>query len=277
MKGLKIIHISDGWERTNGAATVARLLAGEQAKAGASVELRRWATVRDLKAADEVWIHCAWKPCLWWAAFWARKPMRMPHGSYDPVRLGYHGWKKWLVGPIERFFLRRAAKVLVTCAAEADWVKAYEPRVKAAEAVDLRRYFGVGGDGRDARHVGNGCELHVMYLGRRHPLKGVEYLERAVKASDRPLSLRLVSDHHGEALERDWAWCDVLCLPTLSENFGLVVAEALQRGKRVIVTDGAPAWDGSDCGGRLLYVKGYRNGDEETRVRLLAQALAVFA
>lgn len=116
-----------------------------------------------------------------------------------------------------------------------------------------------------------------MYLGRRHPLKGVEYLERAVKASDRPLSLRLVSDHHGEALERDWAWCDVLCLPTLSENFGLVVAEALQRGKRVIVTDGAPAWKGSDCGGRLLYVKGYRNGDEETRVRLLAQALAVFA
>ena len=323
---MRIIHISDGWERTNGVATVARLIAGEQAKAGASVEFRRWATVRELKAADEVWIHCAWKPCLWWASLWARKPMRLPHGSYDPVRLGYHGWKKRIVGPIERFFLRRAAKVLGTCAAEAEWVKAYEPRVKAVELVDLKRYFGLGegvggGEGEcDARRVGNERGVNVMYLGRRHPLKGVEYLEQAVLMCNQALSqskqansptvqqsnnlsigqlvnskiqLRLVSDHHGDELERDWAWCDVLCLPTLSENFGLVVAEALARGKRVIVTDGAPAWepegggrlvdcsDCSDCsiavayGGRLLYVKGYRDGDDETRVRLLARALSV--
>ena len=278
---MRILHISDGWERTNGVATVARLIAGEQAKAGASVEFRRWATVRELKAADEVWIHCAWKPCLWWASLWARKSMRMPHGSYDPVRLGYHGWKKRIVGPFERFFLRRAAKVLGTCAAEADWVKAYEPQVKAVEVLDLKRYFGLGEarseGGDDARRVGYGRELHVMYLGRRHPLKGIECLERAVKVSGRPLSLRLVSDHRGEELERDWEWCDVLCLPTLSENFGLVVAEALTRGKRVIVTDGAPAWEGSDYGGRLLYVKGYRVGDDETRVRLLVQALSAFA
>ena len=328
MRGLRIIHISDGWERTNGAATVARLIAGEQAKAGASVEFRRWATVRELKAADEVWIHCAWKPCLWWASLWARKPMRLPHGSYDPVRLGYHGWKKRIVGSVERFFLRRAAKILVTCAAEAEWVRAYEPRVKAVEILDVKRYFGLGegvGEGEgggDARRVGNERGVNVLYLGRRHPLKGVKYLEQAVLMCNQALSqskqansptvqqsnnlsigqlvnskiqLRLVSDHRGEELERDWAWCDVLCLPTLSENFGLVVAEALTRGKRVIVTDGAPAWepegggrlgdcsDCSDCsvavayGGRLLYVKGYRNGDEETRVRLLARALSAFA
>ena len=34
----------------------------------------------------------------------------------------------------------------------------------------------------------------------------------------------------------------MLILPTLSDNFGLVIAEALERGKRVITTDGAPAW-----------------------------------
>ena len=31
-----------------------------------------------------------------------------------------------------------------------------------------------------------------------------------------------------------WQWCDVLVLPMLSENFGLVIADALEHGKRVI-------------------------------------------
>ena len=45
---------------------------------------------------------------------------------------------------------------------------------------------------------------------------------------------------------------------TLPENFGLVIAETLDRGKRVITTDGAPAWgDGNDYGGWLVYLKGY--------------------
>lgn len=56
------------------------------------------------------------------------------------------------------------------------------------------------------------------------------------------VELRIVSDHFGDELEKDWEWCDVLVLPTLSENFGRVVAEALERGKWVVTTDGAPVW-----------------------------------
>ena len=68
--------------------------------------------------------------------------------------------------------------------------------------------------------------------------------------------------------------CDVLVLPTLSENFGLVIAEALERGKCVITTDGAPTWcDGNTYGGRLVYLKGYRDGTAEMRVRLLKDAI----
>ena len=71
-----------------------------------------------------------------------------------------------------------------------------------------------------------------------------------------------------------WDWYDVLVLPTLSENFGLVIAEALERGKRVITTDGAPAWgDGNTYGGRLVYLKGFRDGMREERVRLLKDAI----
>jgi glycosyltransferase involved in cell wall biosynthesis len=93
--------------------------------------------------------------------------------------------------------------------------------------------------------------------------------------------LRIVSDAKGDELEKVWEWCDVLVLPTLSENFGLVVAEALERGKRVITTDGAPAWEelgvrSQELGVRgreLVYLKGYRDGSEAERVRLLKDAL----
>ena len=103
--------------------------------------------------------------------------------------------------------------------------------------------------------------MRLLYLGRRHPLKGVVFLEEAVRKVQklreegqrteykgqrvtRNCELRIVSNAFGEEKEKVWEWCDVLVLPTLSENFGLVVAEALERGKRVITTDGAPAWEG---------------------------------
>ena len=56
-------------------------------------------------------------------------------------------------------------------------------------------------------------------------MKGVEFLERAVEelnqsfehseqSNNRTIDLRIVSDHFGEELEKDWEWCDVLALPT---------------------------------------------------------------
>lgn len=265
------LHVCDGWEPTNGAAKVARLLSGEQEESGFCTKCGRWFSVAELRQADEVWIHCGWKPCLWWAALWARKSVRMPHGSYDPVRLSYRGWKKRLVGMVERWTLRRASKVVATCEAEASWIRAYEPGVRRVEVTDLRRFFdfGVAAATSSARHV--------LYLGRRHPLKGVEYLEKAA-AQVPEVELRIVSDHRGAELEADWTWCDVLVLPTLSDNFGLVVAEALSRGKRVVVTDGAPAWEpplggDADFGGRLRYLRDFCAAPSEERVRLLRQAL----
>ncbi len=291
---MKIIHVSDGWEGTNGAANIARMIAEEQEKAGHRVRLARWASAGELRSADEVWVHCAWKPCLWWAAMWGRNVHWMPEASYDPVRLGFHGWKKRLVGPIERFFLRRAAAAVATCEAEAGWIRAYEPNVKKIEVTDIKRFFGIGNGGLRIEDEGrtedrgqktedfllDGTrEVHLLYLGRRHPLKGVEYLERALEElrmenGELRIAFRTVSGAFGEEKERMWEWCDVLVLPTLSENFGLVVAEALERGKRVITTDGAPAWGGcGDFGGRLKYLKGYRDGTAEGRVRLLADAI----
>ena len=265
---MKILHICAGWQKWNGAANIARMIMDEQRREGHEVSFATWAKVRELRAADEVWIHCGWLPCLWWAAlvcFLARIPRAkrvaegdalagvrrkgaeraekilkwMPEACYDPVRLHFHGWKKWLVGPMERWCLRRCDRIVATCEAEKEWIEAYlGKRCPPIEVTDIKRFFNLN-PVNPVNPVRK--KLHLLYLGRRHPLKGLEFLEAAVKGIE-GVELRVVNNAFGEEKEKVWEWCDVLVLPTLSENFGLVIAEALERGKRVITTDGAPAW-----------------------------------
>ena len=227
---------------------------------------------------DVVMIHGAWLPVLWNVAKKAKKVGAKlyirPAGSYDPMRRAYHGWRKKLVSFFERRMLRRADVVLATCEAEVEWIREYEPCAQKIEITNLKRFFNLQQDDNvDQPQIIISKPVHLLYLGRKHPLKGVEYLERAV--AGRPnVELHVVSDANGDDLERVWQWCEILVLPTLSENFGRVVAEALERGKRVITTDGAPAWgDGNDYGGRLIYLNGYRDGTPEKRVELLCDAL----
>ena len=319
---MRILHVVPGLDEVgNGISVAAKLIANEQ---GADlVEARMFARGKcDASQYDEVWVHSAWSPLVLRSCRrvlkLGKRLVRMAHANYDPVRLRYHGWKKTLAGPIERFFLRRAKALVVTCEAEKGWIESYLGRhCPPIEVTDLKRFFNLN-PVNPVNPVKK--DLHLLYLGRRHPLKGLSYLETALatyynKWSNAPSSLapttacadnpssnpsrkattyynkcpiefRVVSDAFGDELERVWDWCDVLVLPTLSENFGLVIAEALERGKCVITTDGAPAWgenlsrvervDGgmwSGYGGRLIYLKGYRDGTPEDRVRLLKSAI----
>jgi glycosyltransferase involved in cell wall biosynthesis len=307
---MKRLHIVPGVDDpANGLAVVARLLAKEQGDAEV-VDLNDGLCRIDEADCDEVWIHGMWLPKEWQACKRVlksrKKLVRMTHGSLSPIYLERQGkWKKRLVGPIERFFLRQADCIVATCATEKEWIEAYlGKRCPRIEVTDLKRFFGLGRvectEGNDSRvehverveteRVRKGS-LHLLYLGRRHPLKGLEFLEEAlekcgnvkawkrekVEAADEgegEIEFRVESSVLGEEKERMWEWCDVLVLPTLSENFGLVIAEALERGKRVITTDGAPAWgDGNTYGGRLVYLKGYLNGSREERISLLGSAI----
>ena len=273
-----ILHICAGWEKWNGAANIARMIMGEQSREGHEVSFATWASIGKLRAADEVWIHCSWKPCLWWAALWGRNVHWMPECSYDPIRRKYHGWKKWLVGPIERFCLRRAKALVATCDAEKSWIQDYlGNHCPPVEVTDIKRFFKL-----NPVNPVNPVQkpLHLLYLGRRHQLKGLESLEEALAQLHGvvPYEFRVVSNAFGYELEKVWDWSDVLILPTLSDNFGLVIAEALERGKRVITTDGAPAWcDGNTYGGRLIYLRGYRDGSDEERIALLKSAIESIA
>ena len=276
---MRILHVCAGWEDTNGAAVIARRIAERQAAGGDEVSFATWASPAALCRADEVWTHCGWLPCLWWAGLFARRLVRMPEACYDPVRLKYSAWKKRLVRPFERLFLRKAARVVATCAAEKEWIERYEPKAKV-EVVDIRGFDWGPKTRIKARSKSVYAAPRVLYMGRRHPLKGVRFLEEAVRRLG--FGLRVVSDARGEEKEAAFDWCDVFCLPTLSENFGIVVAEALARGKKVVTTDGAPAWENgagpaAAPGAELVYLKGYLAAGDEERVAMLADALAAAA
>lgn len=292
---MRILHVVPGLDEVgNGISVAARLIAVEQ---GADImESRLFARGEgELDGYDEVWVHSCWLPMTLMSCcrvLKAGRPLvRMTHANLDPVRLRCHGWKKWLIGPIERWCLRRCAKIVATCEAEAEWIRAYEPLVKSIEIIDIKRFFKLQGTVVGERRTER--ELHLLYLGRLHQLKGLVHLLSAIRQLDpnpkcendkisqtyfiisqsSSLQLKVVSNAFGEEKEKVWNWCDVLILPTLSDNFGLVIAEALERGKHVITTDGAPAWgDGNDYGGRLIYLKGYREGTKEQRVELLKKA-----
>jgi len=290
------LHIVPGInDIANGMVVVARLLAKEQGDAEV-VDLSHGIHRIHGSDVDEVWVHGMWLPREWAACRMALKAgaklVRMTHGSLSPIYLERQSkWKKRLVSPIERHYFAKCDRVVVTGDWEEEWCRAWGLR-GPFETVDLKRFFDFSLKARKERKDDSRVErververgaLHLLYLGRRHPLKGVEYLEEAIKSLSSVYSvssvvqkpeLRIVSSAFGEELEKVWDWCDVLVLPTLSENFGLVIAEALERGKRVITTDGAPAWgDGDDYGGRLIYLKGYRDGTKDERVGLLRDAL----
>lgn len=245
----------------------------------------------------EVWVHLVVKASFK-ALLTGKKLVRMPHGCTDPEKLRYHWHKKRWVAPIERWVFRHADRIIATCEDEVNWIKAFEPRVKKVEIVPLspRSVY------RASSHapcvdgsIPKIDKLKLLYVGRLHPLKGVEYLLEAMPTD---CKLVIISKDEGEGKklkkiavrrgldvefkgvvseaekEAAYQWCDVLVLPTLSENFGLVVAEALERGKHVITTDGAPAWgDSKTYGGRLTYLRSYCEGTAADRVAKLKSAI----
>ena len=316
---MKILHVIPGIDDpTCGIAVAAKMIARQQTAEGHSVETvshTAWTAVQ-IKNADEVWVHSMWTPgvmkAAWTVLCAGGRLVRMPHGCTDPVKMAHHWYKKRWVAPIERWLFRRADVLVGTIPEELEQIGAFVPRHRGE--IVLRPLFGakVSATPQDRAR---GASLRLLYVGRLHPLKGVEYLIRAL---DSRMSLSVVGKDEGEGAklrslaaassacvefkgvvseeEKNAALeaCDVLCLPTLSENFGLVVAEALERGKRVITTDGAPAWGeglelrvgsggvksvgvGSEIwsgyGGQLIYLKGYRDGTDEERVELLKKAI----
>lgn len=111
--------------------------------------------------------------------------------------------------------------------------------------------------------------LHVSYIGRVAPIKGLGNLinasatldhsgdwrlrivgpdqeghtaELKTLAADLGVSERVefVGPKYGDELQREYASADIFVLPSYSENFGSVVVEALAHSVPVITTRGTP-------------------------------------
>lgn len=123
-------------------------------------------------------------------------------------------------------------------------------------------------------------ELRLTYIGRLHPIKGIENLLDACKlmeSDSEPWKLRIagtgegdypqvlkakvekldlerrvefLGEVSGETKENLFADSDIVVAPSYVENFGMVIAEALAREVPVIAGRGTP-WDGlqtNQCG-----------------------------
>lgn len=195
-----------------------------------------------------------------------------PHGMMSDAALAFSPRQKALFGALAQ----RRALAAVTCfhatspdeAAEIRRFGCRQPVAVIPNGIDLPA------NGEPARETMRGAAAMrtVLYLGRLHPIKALDRLLAAwarVEATHAAWQLRLVGPSeggHGEELralaarlglqrvrfddglygaEKEAAYraASVLVLPSLSENFGVVVAEALASGTPVIASKGTP-WQG---------------------------------
>ena len=183
-----------------------------------------------------------------------------PRGMLTPWALRHRAWKKraaWLLYARRDF--REASVLHATSAEEASEFRGLGARQPIALIPNGVHYH-------EPRQPAPSKTRTMVFLSRLHPKKGVQELVTAWRAVA-PSGWRLVLagpdeahmlaqlnlssadtiDYVGE-VEGDQKWnllesASVAVLPSYSENFGVVVAEALMAGTPAIATHGTP-WQG---------------------------------
>lgn len=187
------------------------------------------------------------------------------HGMLEPWSLSQSRWKKEIISFLfHRSFLMKADCIMATSAMEVESIRAAGYRnpianipngVEFPESLPTRRPSAI---------------RKALFLSRIHPKKGLVNLIKAwgvIRPADWKLVIigpdevghlavlkDLVAEERlGECISfQGEAWgdlrsteylnADLFVLPTSSENFGLVIPEALSHGVPVITTKGAP-WE----------------------------------
>jgi glycosyltransferase involved in cell wall biosynthesis len=189
------------------------------------------------------------------------------HGMLEPWALQYKAWKKQIAWRLYQHRDLLSATVLhATSVREAENLRQLgfrQPIALIPNGIHLPPWN---------EPVNSQTEIHTaLFLGRIHPVKGLSELVRAWQIA-RPEGWRMViagpdeGGHkkeveaaihqaglqelfqfvgavEGEAKINLYRNADLFILPTFTENFGIVVAEALSCGVPVITTKGAP-WEG---------------------------------
>lgn len=216
--------------------------------------------------------HGIWLPPNHYVATIARRreiPLVIhPRGMLEPWALTHRGWKKRLALRLyQRRNLELAALFFVTA----------EQELESLRALGLKQPVAIVPNGVDlpppplAVERKAGLPRNLVFLGRIHPKKGLLDLVEAwsrvrpadwrlrfagpdegghltevmrrVEVRDVRGSVEYVGVVEGATKTALFAGADLFVLPSYSENFGLVVAEALAHGVPVITTRATP-WSG---------------------------------
>lgn len=194
------------------------------------------------------------------------KLVTSPRGTLSPWALGRNHALKWLLWPLQRRALERADLLHATSEVEYREIRALGFKAPVAiipNGIDLPTL---------PEHRPITDRRTLLFLSRIHPTKGIDRLlqawqsleqrhpdwqmviagrgepghEREVKEHAATLDVQRVSFPgalYGPEKSQAYFQADLFVLPTHSENFGMVVAEALAHGCPAMVSRGAP-WSG---------------------------------
>jgi glycosyltransferase involved in cell wall biosynthesis len=223
-------------------------------------------TFLKVEKPDLVHINGIWSPQNWCFQKTAQalgiKVVLTPHGMLEPWILARNPLKKKMALFLYQYKAVAIANYLhATAKMEQDNI----------QALGFKNPISIIPNGVDLSEVKkvktNYGSKKIVFLSRIHPKKGIElllqawrdmdtadwtleiagngeaaYIETLTKSAQDLKNVQFVGPQFGEAKWDFLRSADVMVLPTYSENFGIVVAEALAVGVPVITTEGAP-WE----------------------------------
>lgn len=215
---------------------------------------------------DLVHINGIWSPQNWGFQKIAQelgiKVVVSPHGMLEPWIMANNSWKKKIgLFLYQKKAIQRAQYLHATAQMEADSIR----------ALGFKKPISIIPNGIDLTDV---KEIKLKYgtrkmvfLSRIHPKKGIElliaawrnsntkdwtlqiagngdenYINNLIQSAQDLRNVTFVDAKYGEDKWDFLRSADVMVLPTHSENFGIVIAEALAVGVPVITTQGTP-WE----------------------------------
>jgi glycosyltransferase involved in cell wall biosynthesis len=191
-----------------------------------------------------------------------------PRGMLDPWSLAHKKWKKKLAMLLyQKKDLQRANCILATADMEADHVRdlgIIPPIAIIPNGIDVSEY--------ECRSLKDKASVkkQIVFLSRIHEKKGIEFLidawenlqskypdwnvviagngetdyieqlKQKITAKGLQKCMEIVPPVFGVEKHKLYCESSLFVLPTYSENFGMVVAEAMSCGVPVITTNGTP-------------------------------------